>query len=75
MAIDSTRLLEYTRQRATEMQNLYNLGVEVSGMLDVRQVMRSVVDNAAILTQTQFGVLLFWDEEIFSRCRQLVSRI
>jgi GAF domain-containing protein/DNA-binding response OmpR family regulator len=63
IAIDNTRLLEYTRQRANEMQNLYNLGVEVSGMLDVRQVMRSVVDNAAILTQTEFGVILFWDEE------------
>ncbi len=63
IAIDSTRLLEYTRQRANEMQNLYNLGVEITGMLDVQQVMRSVVDNAAILTHAQFGVILFWDEE------------
>jgi GAF domain-containing protein/DNA-binding response OmpR family regulator/nitrogen-specific signal transduction histidine kinase len=64
IAIDNTRLLENTRQRANEMQRLYNLGVEVSGRLEVQQVMRSVIDNAITLTNTQIGVILFWDEEI-----------
>ncbi|MFN8454549.1 MAG: GAF domain-containing protein [Anaerolineae bacterium] len=63
VAIDSARMLEDTRQRANEMQHLYRLGVEVSGLLDVRQVMRSVVGNALTLTHTQIGAILFWDEE------------
>ncbi|HXW01405.1 MAG TPA: GAF domain-containing protein, partial [Anaerolineae bacterium] len=63
VAIDSARLLEDTRRRANEMQNLYRLGVEVSGLLDVRQVMRSVVGNALTLTDSQIGAILFWDEE------------
>ncbi|MBN1219550.1 MAG: GAF domain-containing protein [Anaerolineae bacterium] len=63
VAIDNTRLLENTRQRANEMQSLYNLGVEVSGMLKVQQVMSSVIDNAVTLTNTQLGVILFWDDE------------
>jgi GAF domain-containing protein len=33
VAIDGARLLAATRRRAAEMQHLYNLGVEVSGML------------------------------------------
>lgn len=63
VAIDSARLLEDTRQRANEMQHLYRLGVEVSGLLDVRQVMLSAVSNALILTNTQIGTILFWDDE------------
>ncbi len=63
VAIDNARLLEDTRRRANEMQNLYRLGVEVSGLLDVRQVMGSVVSNALTLTDTQIGTILFWDEE------------
>lgn len=63
IAIDNARLLEDTRRRANEMQNLYRLGVEVSGLLDVRQVMGSVVNNALTLTDTQIGTILLWDEE------------
>jgi GAF domain-containing protein/DNA-binding response OmpR family regulator len=63
VAIDNARLLEDTRRRANEMQNLYRLGVEVSGLLDVRQVMGSVVNNALTLTDTQIGTILLWDEE------------
>jgi signal transduction histidine kinase len=64
VAIDNARLLEDTRRRAAEMQHLYNLGVAVSGMLDVRQVMRSVISNALTLTDSQVGTILFWDEEV-----------
>lgn len=63
VAIDNARLLEDTRRRANEMQSLYRLGVEVTGLLDVRQVMCSVVSNALTLTDTQIGTILFWDEE------------
>ncbi|GAB4411285.1 MAG: hypothetical protein Fur0044_05250 [Anaerolineae bacterium] len=63
VAIDNARLLEDTRRWANEMQHLYRLGVEVTGLLDVRQVMRSVVNNALTLTDTQIGTILFWDEE------------
>ncbi len=63
VAIDSARLLEDTRRQAREMQHLYNLGVEVSGMLEVQQVMNSVISNAITLTETQVGVILLWDEE------------
>ena len=70
IAIDNTRLLENTRQRANEMQRLYDLGVEVSGVLDVQEVMSSVINNAVTLTETQMGLILFWDEE---RQRYLVD--
>ncbi|MEM7345844.1 MAG: GAF domain-containing protein, partial [Chloroflexota bacterium] len=63
IAIDSTRLLQNTSQRANEMQSLYNLGVEVSGLLEIQQVMRSVLDSTLTLTQTQLGTILFWDDE------------
>lgn len=63
VAIEGARLLEDTRQRANEMQYLYRLGVEVSGMLDVREVMSSVINDALILTQTQIGAIVSWDEE------------
>jgi len=63
VAIDSARLLEDTRRRAAEMRQLYNLGVEVSGMLEVRQVMRSVIKNALTLSESHVGTILFWDEE------------
>jgi signal transduction histidine kinase/DNA-binding response OmpR family regulator len=63
VAIDSARLLEDTRRRATEMQHLYKLGVEVSGMLDVRQVMRAVISKALSLSNSHVGAILFWDEE------------
>ncbi|MBN1992780.1 MAG: GAF domain-containing protein [Anaerolineae bacterium] len=63
IAIDNTRLLENTRQRANEMQRLYNLGVEVSGMLEVQQVMHSVIETTITLTDTQLGVILYWEEE------------
>ncbi len=63
VAIEGARLLEDTRQRANEMQYLYRLGVEVSGLLDVRQVMTSVINDALTLTQTQIGAIIFWDEE------------
>jgi GAF domain-containing protein/DNA-binding response OmpR family regulator len=63
VAIEGARLLEDTRQRANEMQYLYRLGVEVSGLLDVRQVMVSVINDALTLTQTQIGAIVFWDEE------------
>lgn len=62
VAIDSARLLEDTRRHASEMQHLYNLGVEVSRVLDVGQVMRAVISNALSLTQTQVGTILLWDE-------------
>lgn len=63
VAIESARLLEDTRRRATEMQNLYNLGVEVSRMLDVRQVMSSVVSNSLKLSSCQLGAVMFLDEQ------------
>jgi len=63
VAIESARLLEDTRRRATEMQNLYNLGVEVSRMLEVRQVMRSVAGNAIHLINCQLGAIMFLDEQ------------
>jgi GAF domain-containing protein len=63
VAIEGARLLENTRQRANEMQNLYRLGVEVSGLLDLRQLVCSVVSNALTLTNTHIGVILFRDEE------------
>lgn len=63
VAIESARLLEDTRRRATEMQNLYNLGVEVSRMLDVRQVMRSVVSNTLKLIDCQLGAIMFLEEQ------------
>ena len=64
VAIDSARLLTDTRTRAVEMQSLYKLGVDISGMLEVRQVMRSVILNALDLLGGQIGVILFWDEQI-----------
>ena len=63
VAIESARLLEETRRRATEMQNLYNLGVEVSGLLDVRQVMRSVVTNSLALMSGHLGAILYFDDQ------------
>ncbi len=63
VAIDSARLLGDTRRRAAEMQHLYKLGVEVSGMLEVQQVMRSVVNNILNLTSSQMGAISFLDEE------------
>lgn len=62
VAIDSARLLEDTRTQAADMQRLYKLGVEISGVLEVRQVMRRVVSNVLTLMDSQVGVLLFWDE-------------
>jgi PAS domain S-box-containing protein len=63
VAIESARLLEDTRRRATEMQNLYNLGVEVSRMLDVRQVMSSVIGNTLNLVDCHLGAVMFLDEQ------------
>lgn len=63
VAIDSARMLGNTRRRAAEMQHLYDLGVEISGMLDVQQVMGSVINNALRLTNSHVGAILFWDEE------------
>ena len=62
VAIDSARLLENTRRHASEMQHLYNLGVEVSRVLDVRQVLHAVISNALSLTDTQLGTILLRDE-------------
>ncbi|MCB0166117.1 MAG: GAF domain-containing protein, partial [Anaerolineae bacterium] len=64
VAIDRARLLADTRSRAAEMQSLYKLGVDVSGMLEVRQVMRSVILNVLDLLGGQIGVILFWDEQV-----------
>ncbi|MCB0208197.1 MAG: GAF domain-containing protein [Anaerolineae bacterium] len=63
VAIDSARLLADTRTRAVEMQSLYNLGVGISGMLEVRQVMRTVIIKALGLLEAEVGVILFWDEQ------------
>ncbi len=63
VAIDRARLLEDTRQRASEMQSLYRLGVEVTGTFDVRRVMFAVVSHALTLTDTQLGAILYWDED------------
>ncbi|RME97332.1 MAG: GAF domain-containing protein, partial [Chloroflexi bacterium] len=63
VAIESARLLEDTRRRATEMQSLYNLGVEVSRTLEVHQVCRSVINNALTLTNTDLGTILLLDDE------------
>lgn len=64
VAIDSARLLEDTRRQATEMQHLYNLGVEVSGMLEVDEVMKSVIGSALTLMHGQVGAILFWDDDV-----------
>ncbi|MCB9102395.1 MAG: GAF domain-containing protein [Anaerolineales bacterium] len=64
VAIDRARLLADTRARATEMQSLYKLGVDISEMLEVRQVMHSVILNVLHLLGGQIGVILFWDEQI-----------
>ncbi|HMQ50827.1 MAG TPA: GAF domain-containing protein [Anaerolineae bacterium] len=64
VAIEGARLLADTRTRAAEMQNLYDLGVEISGMLEARQVMQSVIGNALTLMNSQVGVILFWDEQV-----------
>jgi GAF domain-containing protein/nitrogen-specific signal transduction histidine kinase/CheY-like chemotaxis protein len=63
VAIDGARLLSDTRRRAVEMQHLYNLGVEVSGMLEVRQVLRSVISNTLTLTNSHFGAIVLYDEQ------------
>ena len=63
VAIENARLLADTRRLATEMQHLYNLGVAVSGVLDVRQVMRAVVRSALSLSDSEVGAILFWDDE------------
>lgn len=63
VAIESARLLEDTRRRASEMQQLYSLGVEVSGLLNARQVMRAVIKNVLTLSGSQVGAILFWDDE------------
>lgn len=63
VAIDSARLLADTRRRAIEMQQLYDLGVEVSGLLDVKEVVRSVINNALTLLNSQMSLILFWDEQ------------
>jgi GAF domain-containing protein/DNA-binding response OmpR family regulator len=63
VAIEGARLLEDTRRRAAEMQQLYRLGVEVGGLLEVQQVMRLVINNALALLNSQVSVILFWDEQ------------
>ncbi|MCB0195129.1 MAG: GAF domain-containing protein [Anaerolineae bacterium] len=63
VAIDSARLLTDTRTRAVEMQSLYNLGVGISGMLEVRQVMRTVIIKALSLLDAEVSVIIFWDEQ------------
>jgi GAF domain-containing protein len=64
VAIEGARLLADTRTQAAEMQNLYNLGVEISGMLEARQVMQSVISNTLTLMNSQVGLILFWDEQV-----------
>jgi signal transduction histidine kinase/DNA-binding response OmpR family regulator len=63
VAIESARLLENTRRHAAEMQNLYNLGVEVTRTLEVRQVMQTVIANTLTLTNSQLGAILFTDDQ------------
>ncbi|MFQ5610723.1 MAG: GAF domain-containing protein [Anaerolineae bacterium] len=63
VAIDNIHLLDTTRSRADEMQQLYDLGVMISSTLDVNKVLQSVIEEALNLTKAHLASIYLWDEE------------
>ncbi len=71
MAVDNAMLLQETLRRQQQAQALYKLGMEVSTLLDLDQVLASVVEKAQELLGADMVALGLWDEQ----AQELTTRV
>ena len=71
MAIDNAELFRETLRRQQQTQALYQLGMDVSTLLDLEKVLDSVVEKAEELLGLELVALSLWDDhaqEMVTRC-------
>ncbi|MDP2953175.1 MAG: GAF domain-containing protein, partial [Chloroflexota bacterium] len=62
VAIDNAQLFQEAQKREKEAEALHKIGVEVSALLDLDQILRSVADKARQLLGTETATLALLDD-------------
>ncbi|MDP2727579.1 MAG: GAF domain-containing protein, partial [Dehalococcoidia bacterium] len=70
MVIDNAKLFQETLKRHQQAQALYQLGMEVSTLLDLDTVLVSVVEKAQELLDADLVALALWDDQ----AQEMVTR-
>ena len=63
IAIDNALLLQETQEREQEARGLYQLAVEISGSLELNQVLQAVAKGARALMSADLGLVGLRDED------------
>ncbi len=70
MALDNAQLLRETLRRHQQTEALYQLGVDISTLLDLDKVLESVVGKAQELLDLDLVALALWDDQ----AQEMVTR-
>ena len=63
LAIENAELLQVTRARQADAENLYRAGMDLSSKLDLGQVLNAVTERGRALLKVDASALCLWDSQ------------